>query len=156
MDITHFHSNHSNWTTQRWAGAGSSKRFSAIFPFEVEATSLSTSWRMFHKILCGLNVYSFMFLFFFRANTSTISFDVYLTIPKISFVGKYYLRIKILLLEIAGKGNMTGIFGELFHLQIFSVSNCRCNNPPCDHILVVFVSCRQLCSCPSATHSSNS
>uniref|UniRef100_T1GU87 Hemolymph juvenile hormone-binding protein n=1 Tax=Megaselia scalaris TaxID=36166 RepID=T1GU87_MEGSC len=44
------------------------------------------------------------------ANTSTISFDVYITIPKISFVGKYYLRIKILLLEIGGKGNMTGTF----------------------------------------------
>lgn len=58
---------------------------------------------------------------FFSANTSTISFDVYLTIPKINFVGKYYLRIKILLLEIAGKGNMTGTFGELVEIFLYSL-----------------------------------
>ncbi|XP_055838962.1 protein takeout [Episyrphus balteatus] len=44
------------------------------------------------------------------ANTSTIAFDVAITLPKISFIGKYSLRIKLLLLNIQGAGDMKGYF----------------------------------------------
>ncbi|XP_055918755.1 protein takeout [Eupeodes corollae] len=44
------------------------------------------------------------------ANTSAIAFDLAITLPKISFTGKYTLRIKLLLLDIQGAGDMKGYF----------------------------------------------
>jgi hypothetical protein len=38
------------------------------------------------------------------------TFDFIINIPKLSFVGKYTLKIKILVLDISGKGDMDGSF----------------------------------------------
>ncbi|KAG5675665.1 hypothetical protein PVAND_005552 [Polypedilum vanderplanki] len=45
-----------------------------------------------------------------RANLDNTTFDFIITIPKLEFVGKYTLKIKILLLDISGKGDMDGSF----------------------------------------------
>ncbi|CAD7079713.1 unnamed protein product [Hermetia illucens] len=45
-----------------------------------------------------------------KANITNLSFDVYILLPKIEFVGKYSLKIRLLLLNINGKGDMRGTF----------------------------------------------
>lgn len=43
-----------------------------------------------------------------RANLDNATFDFIITIPRLDFVGKYTLKLKILLLDISGKGDMQG------------------------------------------------
>ncbi|XP_037955420.1 protein takeout-like, partial [Teleopsis dalmanni] len=45
-----------------------------------------------------------------RANASAIMYDISLTLPKVEFVGKYFMKLNILLLDIQGKGDMRGQF----------------------------------------------
>jgi hypothetical protein len=46
----------------------------------------------------------------FRANLDNATFDFIINIPKLEFNGKYTLKIKILVLDISGKGDMDGSF----------------------------------------------
>lgn len=48
----------------------------------------------------------------FRADVKNLSFDFKLQLPQLNFTGKYALKIKILLLDISGKGNVRGILCE--------------------------------------------
>lgn len=43
-----------------------------------------------------------------RVNLDNATFEFIISIPRLDFVGKYGMRLKILLLEIAGKGDMLG------------------------------------------------
>lgn len=45
-----------------------------------------------------------------RANLDNATFDFIINIPKLEFTGKYTLKIKILVLDINGKGDMDGSF----------------------------------------------
>ncbi|CAO1314672.1 unnamed protein product [Diamesa serratosioi] len=45
-----------------------------------------------------------------RINLENTTFDLLLTLPKLDFVGKYDLRMKILVLDIVGNGDMQGAF----------------------------------------------
>ncbi|XP_030387470.1 protein takeout [Scaptodrosophila lebanonensis] len=42
------------------------------------------------------------------AKPDEISYDLWLTLPRIDFKGKYFMRLNLLLLDIKGKGNMRG------------------------------------------------
>ncbi|XP_058126345.1 protein takeout-like [Anopheles ziemanni] len=44
------------------------------------------------------------------ANLETLIFDFNLLLPKLSFKGKYNLKIKLLLLNLAGAGDLKGVF----------------------------------------------
>ena len=41
-----------------------------------------------------------------------LAFDFIVSLPKLDFKGKYALKIKLLLLNIAGKGDVVGSFSE--------------------------------------------
>lgn len=47
-----------------------------------------------------------------RADVNNLSFDFKLNLPQLNFTGKYALKIKILLLDISGKGNVRGVLSE--------------------------------------------
>lgn len=52
----------------------------------------------------------FTSLFYYRrADVNNLAFDFKLMLPQLNFTGKYSLKIKILLLDIAGKGNVRGV-----------------------------------------------
>ncbi|XP_075167195.1 juvenile hormone binding protein 10 [Haematobia irritans] len=42
------------------------------------------------------------------ANASNLSFDLVLTLPRLDFTGKYFMKFNVLLLNIQGRGNMRG------------------------------------------------
>ncbi|XP_073847088.1 protein takeout-like [Musca autumnalis] len=42
------------------------------------------------------------------ANATNLSFDLVLTLPRLDFTGKYFIKLNILLLDIQGRGNMRG------------------------------------------------
>ncbi|XP_073848316.1 protein takeout-like [Musca autumnalis] len=42
------------------------------------------------------------------ANATNLSFDLVLTLPRLDFTGKYFMKLNILLLNIQGRGNMRG------------------------------------------------
>lgn len=46
----------------------------------------------------------------FRANLQNLTFNFIITLPKLVFKGKYSLKMKILVIDLAGKGNMNGTF----------------------------------------------
>ncbi|KFB38976.1 hypothetical protein ZHAS_00006505 [Anopheles sinensis] len=52
-----------------------------------------------------------------KANLETLVFDFNLFLPKLSFKGKYNLNIKLLLLNIAGTGDLKGVF-ENSHARV--------------------------------------
>lgn len=43
-----------------------------------------------------------------------IAYDLWITLPRITFRGKYSLHLNLLLLDIKGKGNMQGFCGKSF------------------------------------------
>jgi len=45
-----------------------------------------------------------------KVNLENVTFDFIINLPKLEFVGKYSLKIRILLLDIQGKGDMDGSF----------------------------------------------
>lgn len=49
---------------------------------------------------------------FCRANIPKLTFDFTVLIPKLNFTGLYSLKIKLLLLNIQGKGDLTGSFSK--------------------------------------------
>ncbi|XP_058819288.1 uncharacterized protein LOC131682093 [Topomyia yanbarensis] len=48
-----------------------------------------------------------------HAKPSNLSFDIGLSMPKLNFTGKYSLKMKILLLNLQGKGNLTGTLSNV-------------------------------------------
>lgn len=56
------------------------------------------------------NAYLLYLYLYDRANLENVTFDFIINIPKLEFVGKYTLKIKILVLDINGKGDMEGSF----------------------------------------------
>ncbi|XP_058453610.1 protein takeout-like [Malaya genurostris] len=48
-----------------------------------------------------------------QAKPSNLSFDIALTIPKLNFSGNYALKMKILVLNLQGKGNITGVLSKV-------------------------------------------
>ncbi|ALC42830.1 CG33680 [Drosophila busckii] len=69
---------------------GRSSQFQAIFT-DIEATGGSNF--IIDRII---------------AKPTDISYDLWLTLPRIDFKGKYFLRLNLLLLDIKGKGSMRG------------------------------------------------
>lgn len=47
-------------------------------------------------------------MFICRVDLDTLVFDFVIFLPKLEYKGKYSLKIKLLLLDIAGKGDVTG------------------------------------------------
>uniref|UniRef100_A0A1A9UR21 Hemolymph juvenile hormone binding protein n=1 Tax=Glossina austeni TaxID=7395 RepID=A0A1A9UR21_GLOAU len=43
-----------------------------------------------------------------KANTSSMAFDLLLTLPRIDFVGNYFMKLNILLLDVEGQGKVRG------------------------------------------------
>lgn len=48
----------------------------------------------------------------FRVNLNEPSFDFVIHLPRLEFKGKYDLAIRVVLVDIAGKGDIIGILGE--------------------------------------------
>lgn len=59
----------------------------------------------------------------FRADVNNLAFDFKILLPQLNFTGKYALKIKILLLDISGKGNVRGVLSELMMVCIFSIDD---------------------------------
>lgn len=57
-----------------------------------------------------------LLLFNFRVNIDKLTFDFNIYLPKLSFRGKYDLKIRLLLLNIAGVGDLKGVLGKWFSL----------------------------------------
>lgn len=55
-----------------------------------------------------------------RVNLENTTFDLLLTLPKLEFEGKYDLKMKILVLDIVGNGDMQGVFGKEFKFLLFN------------------------------------
>lgn len=55
---------------------------------------------------------SYKNMFFYRANIPDLKFDFTVFLPNLNFTGKYALKIKLLLLNIQGKGDMNGFFSK--------------------------------------------
>lgn len=51
---------------------------------------------------------------FDRVNLDNTTFEFILTLPKLEFVGKYNVKMRILI-DFAGAGDMNGIFGEILY-----------------------------------------
>lgn len=49
-------------------------------------------------------------LIFFRANLNNLTYNFIITLPRLEFKGKYSLKMKLLVFDIAGKGDMNGTF----------------------------------------------
>lgn len=55
----------------------------------------------------------------FRVNLDKLTFDFNIYLPRLSFRGKYDLKIKLLLLNIAGKGDLNGVLGKICdHIKV--------------------------------------
>lgn len=48
----------------------------------------------------------------FRANVPQLAFDFTVLLPHLNFTGQYQLKIKLLLLDLQGGGQVTGMFSE--------------------------------------------
>lgn len=48
-----------------------------------------------------------------RADIPNLAFDFSVLLPRLNFTGKYALKIKLLLLDLQGKGEVTGSFSML-------------------------------------------
>lgn len=46
-------------------------------------------------------------------NLDKLTFDFNIYLPKLSFRGRYDLKIKLLLLNIAGTGDLKGVLGKI-------------------------------------------
>lgn len=66
----------------------------------------------------------FCCLFVCRVNLENTTFDLLLTLPKLEFVGKYDLKMKLLVLDIVGNGDMQGVFGKDFQTYYY-LFNCN-------------------------------
>lgn len=44
-----------------------------------------------------------------------MTFDFIIHLPRLEFKGKYDLKVKVILVDVAGKGDIVGVFGELFN-----------------------------------------
>lgn len=56
---------------------------------------------------------SFMSLRHFRVNLNEPTFDFIIHLPRIEFKGKYDLKIRVVLLDLAGKGDIYGVLGNI-------------------------------------------
>lgn len=57
----------------------------------------------------------------YRSNASNLSFDLLLTLPRLDFTGKYFMKLNILLLDIQGRGNMRGYCGKFRTIHYISM-----------------------------------
>lgn len=60
------------------------------------------------------------------AKPEDISYDLWVTLPRIDFKGKYFMRLNLLLLDIKGKGNMRGFFGRYNEFALGKNLNSCC------------------------------
>lgn len=51
-----------------------------------------------------------------RADVPKLAFDFDVLLPRLNFTGKYTLKIKLLLLDLQGEGEVTGQFSEFAFL----------------------------------------
>lgn len=47
-----------------------------------------------------------------RVNLNEPSFDFIIHLPRIEFRGKYDLKVRVVLVDLVGKGDIIGVFGE--------------------------------------------
>ena len=54
--------------------------------------------------------------FFCRVNLNEPTFDFIIHLPKLEFKGKYDLKVRIVLIDLIGKGDIYGVLGEFLSI----------------------------------------
>lgn len=54
---------------------------------------------------------NYKILLYFRANLNDLTFDFIIHLPRLEFQGKYDLKVRIVLVDLAGKGDIVGQLG---------------------------------------------
>lgn len=52
-------------------------------------------------------------MFFNRANLKEPSFDFIIHLPRLEFKGKYDMNVRVVFVDLKGKGDILGVLGKL-------------------------------------------
>lgn len=137
MALKWFHSNHWHWISFISNGVPILLQHLTIFWSPVQAHFLSPKWSKFgeknnflfseisslprKRYLSCLFVLLLLLFLLSRADIQNLQFNFTVHLPKLTFTGKYQLKMRLLLFNIQGKGPMTGVLGMYFILQFYII-----------------------------------
>lgn len=84
-----------------------------IFSLVVQVISSSQNYGT-NQIYTYKNIeVKLIFHFYFRSDIPNLKFNFTVQLPKLTFTGKYSLKMRLLLLNIQGKGPISGTLGKI-------------------------------------------